>query len=87
MYRPVDKKDGADIKYGYGAYIQEIVPKSPAYGILKLGDIILKVDGEDVKWRMLASIVKMKTIGEVVNFEVLRNGMRIPISIMLKGKE
>ena len=87
MYRPVDKKDGADIKHGYGAYIQEIVPKSPAYGILKLGDIILKVDGEDVKWRMLASIVKMKTIGEVINFEVLRNGMRIPISIMLKGKE
>lgn len=86
MYRPVETKDYPDNKYGYGAYVQEIVKDSPAFGVIKEGDIILKVDGEEVKWRMLASIVKMKNIGDTLKLEILREGMHIPLEMILKGK-
>lgn len=90
MYRPLESDDLYDghvaIKHGYGAYIQEIVKDSPAYGILKVGDIILKIDGEEVKWRMLASIVKMKTVGETIHLEILRNRKYIPMEMLLEGK-
>lgn len=86
MYRPLEKKDMDNFNYGFGAYIQEVVPKSPAYGILKLGDIILKLNGEDVKWRMLASIVKMKEIGERITMDILRDGKHLSIEMILRAK-
>jgi len=86
LYRPVETKDYRDSKHGYGAYVQEIVPKSPAFGVIKVGDIILKVDGKEVKWKMLASIVKMKSIGDTLKLEILRKGMHIPLEMILKGK-
>ena len=90
MYRPLESDDLFDghvpIKHGYGAYIQEVIKDSPSFGILKEGDIVLKVDGEEIKWRMLASIVKMKTIGEQIKFDILRERKFVPIEMTLKGK-
>jgi len=86
MYRPLEEKDMKDFRYGYGAYIEEIVKDSPATSILRVGDIILKVDGEPVKWKMLATKVKTKKIGEVVQFEVLRNKLHIPIIMKLRAQ-
>jgi len=87
MYRPVKKEDMMDdFKYGYGAYIQEVVKNSPAHGILREGDIILTVDGEWIKWRLIATIVKMKEVDDVVILEILRDGMKIPIEMTLGGK-
>ena len=85
MYRPVEKKEMKEFKYGYGAYIQEIVKKSPAVDLLRVGDIILKIDGKPVKWKMLATLVKSKKIGDTLNLEILRNGFHIPITMILKG--
>ena len=87
MYRPVKKEDMFDgFKHGYGAYIQEVVKDSPSFGILKKGDIILKVDGKDIKWRLIATIVKMKKVGDVVKLDILRDGMKVPIEMTLGGK-
>lgn len=87
MYRPVKKEDiPNDFRHGYGAYIQEVVKDSPSFDILKEGDIILKVDGKDVKWRLIATIVKMKKVGDVVKLVILRDGLKIPIEIILGEK-
>ena len=88
VYRPVKKEDMSAeyFKYGYGAYIQEVVKDSPSFGILKKGDIILKVDGKDIKWRLIATIVKMKKVGDVVKLDILRDGMKVPIEMTLGGK-
>lgn len=84
MYRPVDEKDMKNFRYGYGAYIQEIVKDSPAVDVLRVGDIILKVNGEPIKWKMLATRIKTKKIGDVINLEVLRNKLHIPIVMKLR---
>ena len=86
MYRPTKKEDMDDFKYGYGAYIQDVVKSSPAFGILKKGDIILKVDGVNVKWKLIATVVKMKEVGDVVKLEILRDGMKVPIEMELGVK-
>ena len=86
MYRPTKKEDMEDFKYGYGAYIQEVVKESPAFAILKKGDIILTVDGEWIKWRLIATVVKMKEVGDVVKLEILREKMKVPIEMELGEK-
>ena len=87
MYRPVKKEDMFDdFRYGYGAYIQEVVKDSPAFGILKKDDIILTVDGKWIKWRLIATVVKMKEVGDVVKLEILREGMKVPIEMELGVK-
>lgn len=86
VYRPVESKDMENFIHGKGAYIQEVVKNSPAFGILNKDDIILKINGEDVKWRMFASVIKMKNIGDVVQLEVLRERMTVPIEMTLQPK-
>ena len=86
VYRPLESDDLKNFQHGWGAYIQEIIQDSPAFGILKEGDIILKIDGEKVKWKMLASIIKMKSIGDVVKLEIIRDGLTIPIEMTLQAK-
>ena len=86
MYRPTKKEDMDDFKYGYGAYIQDVVKSSPAFGILKKGDIILKVNDVAVKWKLIATVVKMKQVGDIVKLEILRDGMKVPIEMELGSK-
>jgi serine protease Do len=86
LYRPVQEEDVKTFKYGHGVFIQEIVPDSPSAGILLVGDIILSIDGKPLKWKMFASIVKMKNIGDVVQLKVIRDNMIIPIKMILGGK-
>ena len=83
MFRPVKKEDMKNYVYGYGAYVEEIVPDSPAAGILKVGDIILYMDNERVKWRLLATRVKSKTIGEEAHFIIIRDGMEVPLTFVM----
>ena len=86
IYRPVESKDMENFIHGKGAYIQEVVENSPAFGILHKDDIILKINGEDVKWKMFASVIKMKSVGDVVLLEVLREKMTVPIKMTLQTK-
>ena len=88
VFRPVTEEDMENYEYGYGAYVQEVVADSPAFGIIKAGDIILKMDFEKVKWRLLATKVKSKKIGDTTYFLILRDGMEVPlIFIMDEMKE
>tara|TARA_B110000467_G_C18308220_1_gene476175 strand:+ start:837 stop:1877 length:1041 start_codon:yes stop_codon:yes gene_type:complete len=86
MYRPLNKDDVDNFKNGYGAYIQEVVRDSPAFGILKEGDIVLTLDGKSIKWRMLATIVKTKRLGDIIKLEILRDEMIVPIEMTLGAK-
>ena len=83
VFRPVTKEDMENYVYGIGAYVSEIVPDSPATGIIKVGDIILSMDGEMIKWRLLATRVKSMQIGDVVNFIILRDGMEFPLTFRM----
>ena len=89
IFRPVKKEDMKNIPYvhGVGAYVQEIVPDSPSIGILKVGDIILSMDGEVIKWRLLATKVKTKKIGDKVEFIIIRDGMKIPLTFEMSTME
>ena len=83
VFRPVTEEDMENFEYGYGAFVSEIVPDSPAVGILKNGDIILSMDGEKVKWKLLATRVKTMKIGDVSLFTIMRDGMEVPLSFVM----
>ncbi len=89
VFRPVKEEDYGNLssmfKYGYGAYVQEIVPGSPAEGILKVGDIITKVDMKPIKWNLLATKVKSKKIGDKTYLIIIRNGMAIPLTFTMSA--
>ena len=80
VFRPVKKEDMENYIHGVGAYVQEVVKGSPAMGIIKVGDIILVMDGQPIKWRLLATRVKSKKIGEKAELIILRDGMEIPLT-------
>lgn len=59
-----------------GVYVIQVVPESPAeISGIQTGDIIQKVNGdylEDPK--MIAEIVRVKKVGDKLNFKILRSG-------------
>ena len=83
MFRPVNKDDMENYVHGVGAVVVEVVPDSPAFGIIKVGDIILSMDGEKIKWKLLATRVKSKHIGEIAKLIILRDGMEIPLDFVM----
>ena len=87
VFRPVKKEDYGKLsqfyKYGYGAYVKQVVPDSPAFGIIKVGDIISKFDGKPFKWKLLATKVKSKKIGEKAYLIIIRDGMIIPLTFTM----
>ena len=87
VFRPVKEEDYGNLwklhEYGYGAYVQEIVPGSPAEGVLMVGDIIRQIDATRVKWKLLATKVKTKKIGDIAHFIIIRDGMVIPIEFTM----
>lgn len=89
LYRALTKKDmDFDKKtIGAGAYIQEIVRGGPAYNILKKGDIILRVDGDDVFSKSFASVIVRKKPNTNVVFNVLRNGQMLELTVRLGDRK
>jgi serine protease Do len=89
VFRPVTKEDYGSLdnlyEFGHGAYIQEIVPGSPAEGILKVGDIINRLDAKPIRWKMLATKVKSKKIGDTTYLIVIRDGMIVPITFIMSA--
>ena len=83
VFRPVTEEDMKGYVHGIGAFVEEIVADSPATGIIKVGDIILSMDGEMIKWRLLATRVKSMKIGDVVKFIILRDGMEFPLTFTM----
>lgn len=67
---------------GDGAQVVEIMPESPANGKLMPQDVIIKVDGEKVN--LADEVVKKVSshkVGDIVKFEIVREGKTITISI------
>ena len=89
VFRPVTKEDYGSLdnlyEFGHGAYIQEIVPGSPAEGILRVGDIINRLDAKPIRWKMLATKVKSKKIGDTTYLIVIRDGMIVPITFIMSA--
>lgn len=89
LYRSVLETD-VDVQYyksGVGVTIQEIVPNSPAFNIIFEGDVLLKINGSDIKWKMLATIIKNKKIGESIMFDIIRNGKSMKLEFKLGKKK
>ena len=87
MYRVIIETDIDVYKEGIGVIIQEIVPSSPAGQYLRVGDVLLKMNGENIKWRMLATKIKNKKVGEIVLFDIVRDGKHMKIEFKLGRKK
>jgi len=86
-YRPVKKEELDFTRYNKkSAFIMDVVPDSPAFGIFKSGDIVLQLNAEDVDWRMLASQIKSSIIGSTAHFKVLRDKLLIQLEVILRPK-
>jgi serine protease Do len=82
-YRPVKKEDTKHYKVGIGAYIEGIILKSPADNILEVGDIILEIGGEEIKYKMLATEISTKKPYTNIIFTVIRNDKKILLIVKL----
>ena len=83
VFRGATKKEYKDIENGVGSYIEEIVPFSPADNLLKTGDIILKIDGVDVKVKMLATEIAIRKPNTDVVFTIIRDNQLKNITVKL----
>ena len=86
IFRGATKKDYEDIENGVGSYIEEIVPKGPSENILKVGDIILALDGVDVPMKMLATEIAMRKPNTDVIFTIVRDNLLMNITVKLGEK-
>jgi len=86
IYRGATKKDYEAIENGVGSYIEEIVPKGPSENILKVGDIILALDGDDVKMKLLATEIAMRKPNTDVIFTIVRDNLLMNITVKLGEK-
>ena len=82
-YRPVERKDTKHYKAGIGAYIEGVILKGPADNILEVGDIILEIGGEEIKYKMLATEISTKIPHTNVIFTVIRNDKKILLIVKL----
>ena len=67
-----------------GVEVKGIVKNSPADGVLKVGDVIVSIDGRDVS--TLDEFIKVmnKTRpGQVINMEIVRNGEHLNLKLKL----
>ena len=87
MYRVIQEKDMSNFTEGVGVIIEQIVPASPAGDFLRVDDILLKMNGEDIKWRMLATKIKNKKVGEIVLFDIVRDGKHMKVEFKLGIKK
>ena len=83
LYRPAVRKDLINFQPGYGVYVSEVIINSPSANKLQVGDILLKMDDEDIHWRVFAKNISTRTAGSVIKFNVLRQEIMIDIEIIL----
>jgi serine protease Do len=72
------------MKKSTGALVAEVVPNSPAIDKIQSGDVILKVNDNDVKeMKHLPLLIAKIEPGKEVSITVLRNGKKQEVSITL----
>ncbi len=80
---------------GNGVVITEVVKAASAGGKLKIGDVLLKIDGHSIssdghivldgEYVQLEEVVERKFHGDRVTFSLLRDGKLISVVVELKG--
>ncbi|MCK5805959.1 MAG: trypsin-like peptidase domain-containing protein [Lentisphaeria bacterium] len=80
---------------GKGVVITSVLEVACAHGLLKRGDVLLKIDGHEIlsdgqikldgKLVQLVEIVERKHRGETVSFDILRSGKAEKIKVKLDG--
>lgn len=95
-YIPInsDLKDKNNLSVDYGVLVQAgnqgelaVIPGSPAdkAGIVE-NDIILEIDGTKIDEKTnLASIIRQKSVGQVVNLKILHKGVEKNVSVTLEA--
>jgi len=75
-----------DLKVGEGAIVTQVFPKSPgSTAKLEPGDVVLSLDGEPVSGpRSLQGIVERLAVDKPYKIEILRDGKRVSVPIVLK---
>lgn len=79
-----------------GIRVVDVCEKSSVYGLLHKGDILLSIDGHDIKndgtvefmpeqYTSLMYYVDQKQIGEYINLKILRDGKRQDVRIEIKN--
>lgn len=82
------RPEGIDIPKGvnYGAIVHETIPGSAAYNKLKKGDIILRINKEEVSNQAyLKYLLYQYHPGDVINIEFLRNGKPYNVDVKLQS--
>lgn len=76
--------DSLGLKATGGALVLEINPKSPAAGLLQVGDVITRFDGRAVtEMRLLPRMVAEAKVGKRVDIAVWRKGKELTLPITL----
>lgn len=75
-----------DLRVGEGAIVTQVFPKSPGEDAkLEAGDVVLSLDGRPVSGpRSLQGIVERLDVGKKYQVEILREGKRLKLPIVLK---
>ncbi len=78
-------KDPTNLTTSTGVAVMNVIPNSPASSSgLQMGDVILSIDGKDMKdANTLVRYVARKMPNTVLNAKVIRNGEQMEISITL----
>ncbi|ASN05867.1 SepM family pheromone-processing serine protease [Virgibacillus necropolis] len=80
-------EEGIDIQYN-GVYVVTIIEGMPADGILKMGDRIVGIDGNEVnKSEDLIKYVEDKQAGETIKLEIVRSDKHVTKEIELEAFE
>lgn len=83
-----EKALGIDLKADSGVIVIEVASKSPAFKAgIRAGDVILKVDGEDViSMNHLRRILYKYKPGDKANIEIMRNGETINLDLTFETR-
>ena len=86
--REIDSATASRYDLVEGIYVSSVDEFSPAEkGGLKIGDVIVKCDGKQVKTlKELKEIKESKSAGDTINIEVVRNKKNVNISVVLEEK-
>ena len=71
---------------GVGSVIEEVIKKGPSDNILKKGDVIIMVDGEDVKMKLLATEIAKRKPFTDITFTVVRDNDLMNVTVKLGKK-
>lgn len=86
MFRNATKEEHPYIKNNIGAYVTQVLPKSPADGKLMVNDIIMQIDGEDIKVKMLSNVIAMKNPNTDVILTIIRQKKIMQVTLKLGMK-